>query len=279
MNIACPSTVRGDRMPRSCANCTGERPWRSTITRNSLTLCAQCTVSGMSRASAAAWLSRSRSVVQVSICAGETMPDSRPDGCAAACLDQRQRRIEAAPPGGLVPAVLQRPAILELPARRGVGRCQEHAQPALRRNLDPALVDAGQVGDAGDAGQQHLAERHLLAGLARHRIRLQRDRALVEPAHVHGGDAVLLAHAAIERLGARMRVQVDQPWHHHQVGPVDRRINSTVVMPAHEAERVAGEGDVTAHQISVPPVCRIPGDDAGGVADAGRGWHDVLPMR
>ena len=85
MNIACPSTVRGDRMPRSRANCTGDLPWRSTITRNSLTLCAQCTVSGRSRASAAAKLSRSRSVVQVSICAGETMPDSRPEGCAAAC--------------------------------------------------------------------------------------------------------------------------------------------------------------------------------------------------
>ena len=79
-----------------------------------------------------------------------------------------------------------------------------------RRQIDPAVVDAGDINDAGDAGQQHLAERHLLAGLARHRIGLQRDRALLETAHVHRGNAVLLAHAAIERLGARVRMQVDQ---------------------------------------------------------------------
>ena len=235
MNIACPSTVRGDRMPRSRANCTGELPWRSTITRNSLTLCAQCTVSGTSRASAAAKLSRSRSVG-----AGVDLrrrDDARQPtgGMRGRLFDQRQRRIEAATAGGLVPAVFQRPAILQMPARRGVGGREEHAQSALRRKVDPALVDAGQIGDAGDAGQQHLAERHLLAGLARHRIRLQCDRALVEPAHVHGGDAVLLAHAAIERLGARVRVQVDQARHHHQVGAVDRRIGSAVVVPADES--------------------------------------------
>ena len=53
-----------------------------------------------------------------------------------------------------------------------------------------------------------------------------------------GGHAVFLAHAAIERFGARVRVQVDQARHHHQVGAVDRRVRRTVVALADEAERV-----------------------------------------
>jgi hypothetical protein len=191
-------------------------------------------------------------------------------------VDQRQRRFETATPSGLVPAVFQSPAVLQMPACRRIGRCQEHAQPTLRRNVDPALVDARQISDAGDAGQQHLAERHLLASPACERVGLQRDRALVEAAHIHGGDAVFLAHAAIERFGARVRVQIDQAGHHHQVGAVYRHVRRAIVVRTNESQRVAGEGDVSAHQAGMAPVRCIPGDDAGGIANAGRRCHDVL---
>ena len=82
-------------------------------------------------------------------------------------FDQCQCGIEAAAAGGFVPAVFQRPAVLQIPARRCIGWCKEHAQSALRGEVDPAFVDARQIGNAGDAGKQHLAERHLFASLAR----------------------------------------------------------------------------------------------------------------
>jgi len=37
------------------------------------------------------------------------------------------------------------------------------------------------------------------------RIRAQRERTLIQPAHIHRGDTVLLTHAAIERFGTWMR--------------------------------------------------------------------------
>ncbi len=59
-------------------------PWRRIISCTSVTACEQCTVNGNFRSRAAAIESRSRSSVQVSICIGETTPDSRPLGCLTA---------------------------------------------------------------------------------------------------------------------------------------------------------------------------------------------------
>jgi hypothetical protein len=54
-------------MPIARAHCTGVMPWRLVNSRNSLTLGAQWVVNGRFLATAASWLSRSRSAVQVSI--------------------------------------------------------------------------------------------------------------------------------------------------------------------------------------------------------------------
>ena len=48
--------------------------------------------------------------------------------------------------------------------------------------------------------------------------RRKRLAALVEPGHVHARQPVLLAHAAIERLVLRVRVDVDEAGDHEQLG-------------------------------------------------------------
>ncbi len=192
-------------------------------------------------------------------------------------LDQPQRGIEAAPAGNFVPAVFELPAIVHVPACRRIAGCQEHAQPALRREIEPAFVVAGQVGDGGDAGQQHFAIRHLLAGLAGGEVGPEGDRAFIETAHGHGGDAVILAHAAIERLGVRMRMDVDQPGHHHQLAPVDRRVRMSGVVPANERHRIARERQIAIHQVGMPAIRAVPRNDDRGVADAGDMRHGAAP--
>jgi hypothetical protein len=73
-----------------------------------------------------------------------------------------------------------------------------------------------------------------------------------------------------------MSVQIDQARHHHEVGAVDRFFRRSVVALADVGQRVAGEGDVAAHKIRMAPVRRVPGDDTGDVANAGRRWHGDL---
>jgi hypothetical protein len=75
-------------------------PWRRIISRTSLTLCEQCVVNGRFRSCAAARLSRSNSSVQVSICIGETTPDSLPEGCASASSITRSAFAKPARPRG-----------------------------------------------------------------------------------------------------------------------------------------------------------------------------------
>ena len=187
--------------------------------------------------------------------------------------DQPQRRVEAATTGGLVPAVFQLPAIVHVPARGGIARCQKDAHSPARREVDPAVVGAGDVHHAGDAGQHHLAERHLLAGHARLGVGAQGDGAFVQARHVLRGQPVLLAHAAEKRLGAGMRMQIDQPRHHHEIAAVDGDIGGAVIVLSNEDDRFVREHHVAVCQIDMPPVRAIPGDDAGGVGDAGGDGH------
>ena len=81
---ACARIVPGPSSPSACAHWIGVWPWRRIISRTSTTLCAACTVNGSPRSRAASWLSRSSSGVQVSICIGDTTPESLPLGCASA---------------------------------------------------------------------------------------------------------------------------------------------------------------------------------------------------
>jgi len=75
----------GARTSSASSQPTGVLPWRRVISWNSTIDCAAWIWNGTPRSCAAAKLSRIISAVQVSICAGATMPDSRPDGwfCAA----------------------------------------------------------------------------------------------------------------------------------------------------------------------------------------------------
>ena len=98
MNMAWPRRVPGPDRPIWCAHWMGVMPCRRTISWNSPAACAQCTVKGSPRSRAAATLSRSRSSVQVSICAGEIMPDSRPLGCLARSSQSRSASSNACRP-------------------------------------------------------------------------------------------------------------------------------------------------------------------------------------
>ena len=82
--MPCPTMERGESTPSEPSHSTGVIPCRRVISWNSTTLWAAWIWNGRSRRSASAKLSRISSGVQVSICEGETMPERRPDGCAAA---------------------------------------------------------------------------------------------------------------------------------------------------------------------------------------------------
>ena len=76
--------ARSSSSPISCSHWIGVKPSRRVISWNSTTLCAAWICQEMPRARASARLSRSRPGAQVSICAGQAMPKSRPDGCCSA---------------------------------------------------------------------------------------------------------------------------------------------------------------------------------------------------
>jgi hypothetical protein len=137
-------------------------------------------------------------------------------------VDHPQRLREAGPAARLVPVIARAEIVFEKPSRRGIPRGEESAHAAPGEELDPAVERRRDVDQRGHAAQQQLAIGELGAGGARlvigHRECLT---ALVESGHMHVGDAVLLADAAIKRLVMRVRMDVDEARHHHQPGAVD----------------------------------------------------------
>ncbi len=160
--------------------------------------------------------------------------------------------------GGLVPLVLDQVRPAHHPARRRVGRRQHAAQPALRDQLEPARVLAGDVDQGGDTRLQELAVGRLRAGELARVVRPVGARALEEARHVHLGDAVLLADAAIAGLETGMRVHVDQARHDHEAAAVDGLVDAAGVAAAHVDQRVAVPRDVGPLEVGVAPVRRVP---------------------
>ena len=203
----------------------GVVPWRLTISRCSSTPCATCSVNGMLRSFAAV-----EAVAQQVV--GAVLDLHRRDHAGEHAgrvfcqpVDQRERRLQTLAAARLVPVEAERMIVGELPARAGEARRHEAANAALADDVGPALVDRRDVAHRRDAALEHLAQRDFQAGAAQLRIgHVERLAALVQARHVHVGDAVLLADAAIGRLVAEMRMDVDQARHHHQAAAVDGRV-------------------------------------------------------
>jgi len=95
--------------------------------------------------------------------------------------------------------------VLHGPAGRGITRREEAAHAALGEQLDPAVPRRRDVHERGHPGQQQLAIGELGAVGAGIDIGcLHGLRTLVKPGHVHPGQSVLFADAAVERFVMRV---------------------------------------------------------------------------
>ena len=95
---------------------------------------------------------------------------------------------------------------------------------------------------------------------------------LVEARHIHLWHPLLLAEAAEERLGAGMRMDVDQARHDEKAASVDDLVGHPVVTLPDKLDPIAPEGEITAAEVGVTLFRRVPGDDPIRALDAG-GLH------
>ena len=193
-----------------------------------------------------------------------------PAGVLVGLRHQLQGVLEAPAPGRLVPDELELEVVLQAPARRGVARRDDAAKPAPGQQVEPARIGRGQVRDGGDAALQQLAVGGLGTGEQALLVQNVSQRALVEAGHVHVRPAVFLADAAVGRLAAGVRMDIDQAGQDAKAAAVDDLLGGAGVAAADEGDRVAVEDDVAVAQIGMPLAALVPGDDPVGALDPGR---------
>ena len=199
-------------------------------------------------------------------------------GMLREAVDEGERRLHALAAARLVPVEAERMIVGEPPARAGVARREEAAHAALDEDVGPAVVDRRNVAHRRDAALEQFAQRHFEARAAQRRIgNVEGLTALVEARHVHVGDAVLLADAAIDRLVARVRVDVDEAGHHHAAAPVDDRVRLAGEARPDVHDRIVGERHVDVSTVYVALGALLPGDHPVGVLDQGRD-HGFAPF-
>ena len=89
---------------------------------------------------------------------------------------------------------------------------------------------------------------------------------------MHVAQAVLLAHAAVERLVLGVRMDVDQPRQHQTILAVDDPVRRPRVIPPDKIDAIVGKGDIDAAPVDLARDAFVPGDDPVGVFDDG-GCH------
>jgi hypothetical protein len=246
-------------------------PWRLVISLNSFTLCEQWVVKGRLFATAA------QQVFGAGVDLRGRYDAVQPSAGIGPCrIDQFERGVETAAAGRFVPGILQLPIVAQVPAGGGVAGGNENPQSRLRREIDPALVDAGKIRDRRDAGEQHLAVGGGLAGLAALGVRAEGEAPLIQAGHEHGGQAMFLTNAAEERFGARVGMDVHQTGHDHQVVAGDLGVDGARIEAADVADAITLEDEVGIAEIRMAGGSRVPGDDPGCVSDAGYGHFGVL---
>ena len=93
---------------------------------------------------------------------------------------------------------------------------------------------------------------------------------------MHVGQTVLLAHAAIERLMLRMRMNVDQPRQYQTIRAVDDPVRFPGIITPDKSDRIAGKGDVDVAAVDVTSGAFVLGDEPIGFADEVDGHRSVL---
>ena len=191
--------------------------------------------------------------MQVSIWAGTTMPNSRPEGCCSARSIRPSASAIAFSPAASSHSYSTRWPFLVNHRARAEHRRDAHPHAALGQQVEPAGMRHRQVGDRGDARQQQLAERH--ADAVRHRLRIGAEdrQVFVERGVIQARAADLVDQALVHRLAAGVAVDVDQPRHR----PSCRRRRTSVsasagIVAADEGDGAALEGDVGAGHVDVP---------------------------
>src|SRR5262245_5598367 len=163
------------------------------------------------------------------------------------------------------------------PPGRRVARREHTANPALGDQIDPSGVDGRDVNERGHAREQQLAARRLHAGELALVIQRVCARPFEQAGHEELRHAVLLADAAIARLVAWVRVDVDQPRHHQQAAAVDGLVRRALIPLAHERDGVVGKRHVSALEIRVAPARRIPRHDPVRIANTHCLGHRLPP--
>ena len=123
--------------------------------------------------------------VQVSICAGEIMPDSRPLGCLAISSQSRRAASNFCRPAGSFHSYSSRWDRRTTHRDGGVAGGEHAAQPAPGDQIDPARVVAGDIDEGGHAGEKKLTVGGLRAGEPAFVVRPVGTRALEQTRHVH----------------------------------------------------------------------------------------------
>ena len=76
---------------------------------------------------------------------------------------------------------------------------------------------------------------------------------------MHVAQAVLLAHAAVERLVLGVRMDVDQPRQHQAVLAIDDSVGRPRVIASDKSDQVIGKSDIDAAAVDVPQGAFVPG--------------------
>ena len=128
--------------------------------------------------------------------------------------DEFQGLVHSLAAGRLVPPILELMAIVHLPARRRIARRHIAPETAPGQKVDPVGVGLRQIDDGRHATREKLAESDFGARTLPLLVQVEGAKALVEPAHVHLGNAVLLADALVGGLGRGVRVDIDKTRQH-----------------------------------------------------------------
>src|SRR5579883_1286076 len=182
-------------------------------------------------------------------------------GVLARPFDKAERALHGGTPRRLVPFVVDGMAVTGEPAGGAEHRRRIGADAAFAERVEPALMLDRKVAERGDAARHQLRQGHLVGGAFARGVALEEEEVLVKRAHIELGAADFVGEALQHRLGRGMGVDVDEAGHDEKTAPVDLARGGVAARRADMRDAVAGEFDIDAAAIDMPPRATVPGDD------------------
>ena len=153
---------------------------------------------------------------------------------------------------GLVPFPCHRLRRSHAPPGRGEGRRRVKAHAALCHRLEPAVEGERDVAGRGRAGAQHFRVGERRGALPPVVPQAKGLEALHQTCHLLLGDAMVLADAAIARLGTWMAVDVHQTGKRQHASPVQCRL--VFPLRSHPCRRDLADAPVLQEQVDVAAI-------------------------